>query len=69
MELGFDILELQVSYDRAFVRGQVTKTVFQDGGEIERDPGKFICLLKKQEDGTWLRTHVIVNSDSRFIKQ
>ena len=68
MKLGFDILELEVIQDRAFVRGQVMKTVLQNGGHSEKDTGKFICLLKKQEDGAWLRTHVIVNSDQPVRK-
>ena len=63
MQLGFDILELEVNEKRAFVRGQVRKTVLQNGAENGHDTGKFICLLRKQHDGTWLRTHVIVNSD------
>ena len=63
MELDFDIVELEVNGDRAFVRGHVLKTVLQNGSITENDTGKFICLLKKQADGTWLRTHVIVNSD------
>lgn len=31
MELDFDLLELEVILDRAFVRGRVKKTVFQNG--------------------------------------
>ena len=63
MELDFDIVELEIAGDRAFVRGHVLKTVLQNGSITENDTGKFICLLKKRADGTWLRTHVIVNSD------
>lgn len=63
MQLAFDILELEINRDRAFVRGQVSKLVLQKGKKSGEDTGKFITLLKKQADGTWLRTHVIVNSD------
>lgn len=63
MHLAFHIDELEVMGERAFVRGQVFKTVIQED-TISGDIGKFICLLQKQPDGNWLRTHVIVNSDS-----
>ena len=49
--------------ERAFIRGEVFKTTVQDN-TITGDMGKFICLLQKKADGSWLRTHVIVNSDT-----
>jgi uncharacterized protein (TIGR02246 family) len=63
LHLSFNIDELEVMGERAFVRGQVFKTVIQEDS-ISGDIGKFICLLQKQPEGNWLRTHVIVNSDS-----
>ena len=63
MELDFKIDELEVSHSLAFVRGQVFKIIFHNGVRSEPEIGKFICLLKKQYDGAWLRTHVIVNRD------
>ena len=62
MKLELTIHELEITFGRAFVRGAVKKTTFENGSLLE-DMGKFICRLKKQGDGRWLRTHVIVNSD------
>jgi ketosteroid isomerase-like protein len=62
IKLELTIHELEVVLDRAFVRGAVKKITFENGSMVE-DMGKFLCLLKKQRDGRWLRTHVIVNSD------
>jgi ketosteroid isomerase-like protein len=62
MKLELTIHELEITLERAFVRGSVKKTTFENGSLLE-DMGKFVCLLKKQGDGRWLRTHVIVNSD------
>jgi ketosteroid isomerase-like protein len=62
MKLELTIHELEMTLQRAFVRGSVKKTTLENGSLFE-DIGKFVCLLKKQGDGRWLRTHVIVNSD------
>ncbi len=62
MKLDLTIHELEIMSPRAFVRGTVEKITFENGSPVE-DKGKFLCLLKKQRDGRWLRTHVIVNSD------
>jgi len=63
MNLELTIHELEIMSERAFVRGAVKKETFENGSLLE-DMGKFVCLLKKQADGRWLRTHVIVNSDT-----
>jgi uncharacterized protein (TIGR02246 family) len=63
LQLGFSIHEIEVFGGRAFVRGQVIKTTIQNNGEPVSETGKFISLSKKQKDGSWLRTHVIMNSD------
>jgi uncharacterized protein (TIGR02246 family) len=62
IKLELTIHELEITFERAFVRGAVRKTTLGNGSPHE-DMGKFVCLLKKQGDGRWLRTHVIVNSD------
>lgn len=64
LKLSFTLDEVEVSGGMAYVRGKVYKTTIENGGITDEDTGKFICLLKKQDDGRWLRTHVIVNSDS-----
>lgn len=63
LKLSFNIREVEVFGKRAFVRGQVMKATIQNNNEPVEDIGKFISLLQKQNDGSWLRTHVIVNSD------
>ena len=66
IKLSFTIDELEVNGSRAFARGQV----FKQSGDVGKKPvneiGKFITLLKKQEDGNWLRSHVIVNMDEHY---
>jgi len=62
-KLSYTINELEVFGERAFVRGQVTKQITQNNQSPIRETGKFITLSKKQDDGRWLRTHVMVNND------
>ena len=54
MKLELTTHELEIRFGRAFVRGAVKKTTFENGSLLE-DMGKFICLLKKQGDGRWRR--------------
>jgi len=61
-KLSFNIYEMEVYSERAFVRGQVIKTTIQNN-KLVHESGKFITLSRKQKDGSWLRTHVIANSD------
>ena len=63
LKLFYNVQEVEVFGERAFVRGQVLKTTIRDHGMPVHDIGKFITLSQKQNDGSWLRTHVIVNSD------
>ncbi|HEY6977871.1 MAG TPA: SgcJ/EcaC family oxidoreductase [Chitinophagaceae bacterium] len=62
LKLSFNIYEMEVFGERAFVRGQVIKTTIQNNKPVH-ESGKFITLSRKQKDGSWLRTHVIANSD------
>jgi uncharacterized protein (TIGR02246 family) len=63
IKLRFETRELEIIQDRAFVRGVVIKRTLRAGAFPKEEKGKFICLLKKQPDGEWLRTHMIVNND------
>jgi uncharacterized protein (TIGR02246 family) len=69
LKLSYNIEEAEVFGNRAFVRGRVMKTTIQDNDRITHDAGKFITLSQKQDDCSWLRTHVIVNSDMPAAKQ
>jgi uncharacterized protein (TIGR02246 family) len=60
--LSFNIEEVEIIGDRALVRGQVLKTTIQ-GGEPVHVAGKFITFSQKQKNGSWLRTHVMANTD------
>src|SRR6476620_6020113 len=62
LKLSFNIYEMEVFGERAFVRGQVIKTTIQNNRPVH-ESGKFITLSRKQKDGSWLRTHVIANND------
>jgi len=61
--LSFNIEEMEIIGERAFVRGQVIKTTIHEGEPVHVT-GKFITLSQKQKDGRWLRTHVMANADS-----
>jgi len=60
LRLAFNICEIIVFGERAFVRGQVFKTT---GNKPGYEAGKFVTLSQKQSNGCWLRTHVIANND------
>lgn len=60
--LSFNIYEIEIFQNRAFVRGQVIKHSMKNGLP-EQLKGKFMSLLRKQE-GRWLRTHVMANTDA-----
>lgn len=62
-KLSYTIHELEVFEKRAFVRGQVIKHITQNDETPVTETGKFITLSQKQDDGRWLRTHVMVNND------
>jgi uncharacterized protein (TIGR02246 family) len=60
--LSFNIEEVEIIGDRAFVRGEVLKTTIQVGEPLHVR-GKFITFSQKQKNGSWLRTHVMANTD------
>jgi len=68
LQLAYDIHELEVDNNWAFVRGSVIKTSRIQAGMPVKENYRFICLFKKQHNGRWLRTHVIVNSDKPEIQ-
>ena len=61
--LSYTIEEMEIFGNRALVRGQIVKTTFKNHWNRVHETGKFITFSKKQPDGAWLRTHVMVNSD------
>ena len=63
-KLSFKIHELEVWGDRAFARGQVNKITRNADGTDKLDAGKYLCLFRKQADGSWLRSHIISNEDA-----
>ncbi|HZG24210.1 MAG TPA: DUF4440 domain-containing protein [Chitinophagaceae bacterium] len=63
VQLDFNIAEIEVLLPRAFVRGQVVVTKTIAGKEPVELKGKFFCLFAKQADGSWLRSHIISNTD------
>ena len=64
LQLSFSILEMEVICNRAFARGRVEVITGKQGHEPVRHTGKFLCLFQKQPDGTWLRSHIVSNTDS-----
>ena len=64
IQITFKTYELEVMGNRAFVRGAVMVTKTENGNDLLYSKGKFICLLSRQADGQWLRSHVIANTDA-----
>ena len=67
IQLNYDIHELEVDNNWAFVRGSVAKTSRIQSGIPLKEDYRFICLFKKQNNECWLRTHVIVNSNKPMV--
>jgi len=55
-------LEIDGRGDLAFVRGKYEMTVVAEGESVS-DIGKFVEILRRQEDGSWLLAVDIFNSD------
>lgn len=64
INLDFKIHDVEVSGNRAFARGEVTKITQDREGKPKEEIGKYLCLFKKQSDGNWLRSHVMANNDA-----
>ena len=64
LELSIDIRELEIENTLAYVRGSLKKRSWLPGEDPVYENGKFISLFRKQPNGQWLRTHVIVNVDT-----
>ena len=64
IEFGFTRDEIRVAGDWGFARGtyQVSRTPAA-GGETVEDNGKYLVVLRRQDDGSWLFSHDIDNSD------
>lgn len=57
-------IETKVVDDLAFDRGTYTMTLTpKAGGAAMIDTGKYLVLLRRQNDGSWKLTHDIDNSD------
>lgn len=62
LESGYD--EVEVSGDLAFGRGTAYVTLIpRDGGDQISSTSKYINILQRQSDGTWLTTHDIWNEN------
>jgi uncharacterized protein (TIGR02246 family) len=61
--LSFTIEEIEIFGDRALVRGQIIRTTFKNHWNRVEELLKFMTFSKKQTEGSWLRTHVMVNSE------
>ena len=57
--------EIHVAGDWAFLRGTYTMTLTPSaGGEPTQDTGKYLVVVQRQPDGTWLTKREIWNSDN-----
>ena len=63
-EFNLTVEEIDGRGDLAFVRGTYSLTMELEGApEPIQDTGKFLDILQKQEDGSWLIAVDIFNSD------
>lgn len=62
--LDFEIIELEIMGDRAYTRGAVRMTTLKKDSLPITVAGKFLCLFKRQPDGSWLRSHIVSNTDA-----
>ena len=56
-------IDIEVAGDWAFSRGVYTSTREVDGSDVETD-GKFMTILKRQDDGSWKIYRDIFNSNN-----
>lgn len=62
-QIAFDINEIKVSGDVAYVTGRSCVYVPLEDGSKGVDIGKFLEIRERQTDGQWLITRDIFNSD------
>jgi len=55
-ELTFEVAEIDGRADLAFLRGTFSATISVGEAEPFEGPGKYVWILKKQPDGSWLVT-------------
>jgi ketosteroid isomerase-like protein len=61
-----DLLHFEVFGDFAYLKGKYTiNAKIKHSGEEIRDKGKFISFFKRQDNGSWICTQSIWNSDNR----
>ena len=61
-----DLLHFEVFGDFAYLKGKYTiNAKIKHSGEEIRDNGKFINFFKRQDNGSWICTQSIWNSDNR----
>ncbi|MBE7173189.1 MAG: DUF4440 domain-containing protein [Williamsia sp.] len=63
-QLDFEIIELEIMGDRAYARGSVRMTTTKKNSIPLTVTGKFLCLFKRQPGGSWLRSHIVSNTDT-----
>jgi ketosteroid isomerase-like protein len=58
-----DVAEIEGRGDLAYIRGTYSETLSFGGNEPVDLEGKYVWILKKQADGSWLVTVGISNSN------
>ncbi|MDP1662728.1 MAG: DUF4440 domain-containing protein [Phycisphaerales bacterium] len=60
-----DHAEVAASGDLGFTSGPYRATYKGPDGAVVNEQGKFLCVWRKQADGTWKATHDMWNADAR----
>jgi uncharacterized protein (TIGR02246 family) len=70
IDLTATTLEIDGLGSLAYLRGEYSQTyTFGESPEPISDTGKYLAILRKQPDGSWLITHWIWNSDAADVQQ
>ncbi|KPK82020.1 MAG: hypothetical protein AMS25_03810 [Gemmatimonas sp. SM23_52] len=62
-EYSESILEIDGRDGLAYIRGTSSMAGIDEAGQPVTESGKYLVILRKQADGSWLITHEIWNSD------
>ncbi len=68
-EYSESIVEIDGREGLAFIRGTSSMVGRAEDGEPVTESGKYLVILRKQADGSWLITHEIWNSDQPLTEQ
>jgi ketosteroid isomerase-like protein len=65
IEFSTEDVEVEIFGDLGYVRGHYKQALTpKQGGDKIQIIGKYLCIVKRQKDGSWRFSHLAWNSDS-----